>query len=557
MTQTKFFRWTLLLCLSGATSPLAAQGVGEKAKKVEQMQVLKTDGKVLRITVDGKEQQIPWVINPSLRPDVFETSGEEVVFRSKIDTIRFNVAKEGCYDFVVVTHQGDSAMTRIKWVSANPLEEPSRDMLKRSAGGLLSKKQAQFDIDALVYTLSEVHPDMFSVCRQSEWFKSVNRVKQQLPDSVTTVELFKYAAPLVTKLGDGHTMLRFPFNDYFTSSTIRLPLFVNVKSDYTLRVRGCIDNLIPQDAEVLSINGKESRELIESMMDYASGERDFFRIERINSDISALFEMMYAADKYDVVYRMKDSKKKLEVTLHPTTWAELLPRMPKKKEQARVPDYSFKVDEKKKVAVMDFRSFNNPQRMKMFADSMFVTLREKGIKNLIIDLRNNGGGNSMVGDVLFRYISPKPFKQMGKALVRVTPTTIRLTGRTQMVPGWSFYNDESKGNLIPPLTKEEGHYEGSVYLLISHHTFSSAGSFAWAFKEFGMGTVIGEESGGMNVSFGDIIYYKLPVSGLSCTISFKRFWQYGADEKEIHGTLPDYAVPQEDALAKAFQLIKK
>ena len=84
----------------------------------------------------------------------------------------------------------------------------------------------------------------------------------------------------------------------------------------------------------------------------------------------------------------------------------------------------------------------------------------------------------------------------------------------------------------------------SVYLLISHHTFSSAGSFAWAFKEFGMGTVIGEESGGMNVSFGDIIYYKLPVSGLSCTISFKRFWQYGADEKEIHGTLPDYAVPQ-------------
>ena len=195
--------------------------------------------------------------------------------------------------------------------------------------------------------------------------------------------------------------------------------------------------------------------------------------------------------------------------------------------------------------------------MKMFADSMFVTLREKGIKNLIIDLRNNGGGNSMVGDVLFRYISPKAFKQMGKALVRVTPTTIRLTGRTQMVPGWSFYNDESKGNLIPPLTKEEGHYEGSVYLLISHHTFSSAGSFAWAFKEFGMGTVIGEESGGMNVSFGDIIYYKLPVSGLSCTISFKRFWQYGADEKEIHGTLPDYAVPHEAALAKAFQLIKK
>ena len=142
------------------------------------------------------------------------------------------------------------------------------------------------------------------------------------------------------------------------------------------------------------------------MMDYASGERDFFRIERINTDFSALFEMMYAADKYDVVYRMKGSNKKLEATLYPTVWAELLPRMPKKKEQTRVQDYSFRVDEKKNVAIMDFRSFNNPQRMKMFADSMFVVLRDKGIKNLIIDLRNNGGGNSLVGDILFRYISP-------------------------------------------------------------------------------------------------------------------------------------------------------
>ena len=71
--------------------------------------------------------------------------------------------------------------------------------------------------------------------------------------------------------------------------------------------------------------------------------------------------------------------------------------------------------------------------MKVFADSMFTFLREKGIKNLIIDLRNNGGGDSQVGDVLFRYISHQPFKQMGKTLVRVTPTTQRLMNNNQLV----------------------------------------------------------------------------------------------------------------------------
>ena len=88
-------------------------------------------------------------------------------------------------------------------------------------------------------------------------------------------------------------------------------------------------------------------------------------------------------------------------------------------------------------------------------------------------------------------------------------------------------------------------------------TFSSASSFAWAFRHFGMGTVVGEETGGMSVSFGDILPYRLPVSGLVCTVSWKRFWLYGADENDIHGTLPHYAVPQEEALDKALELIGK
>lgn len=87
--------------------------------------------------------------------------------------------------------------------------------------------------------------------------------------------------------------------------------------------------------------------------------------------------------------------------------------------------------------------------------------------------------------------------------------------------------------------------------------FSSAGSFAWAFKVCGMGTVVGEETGGMNVCYGDILQYRLPVSKLSTSVSFKRFWQFRADENDIHGTLPDVAVPAADALDRAMRLVKK
>lgn len=119
-----------------------------------------------------------------------------------------------------------------------------------------------------------------------------------------------------------------------------------------------------------------------------------------------------------------------------------------------------------------------------------------------------------------------------------------------------FYEIPSE-EFIKPLTKEEGHYDGNVILLTSNHTFSSAGSFAWAFKECGIGPVIGEETGGMNVCYGDILGYRLPISKMLCSISFKRFWQMNADENDIHGTIPDIEVPASEALDTALKQIRK
>lgn len=68
-----------------------------------------------------------------------------------------------------------------------------------------------------------------------------------------------------------------------------------------------------------------------------------------------------------------------------------------------------------------------------------------------------------------------------------------------------------------------------------------------------MGKIIGEESGGMNVTFGDVASYTLPFSQLQCGVSWKRFYHYGADDRDIHGTLPDVEVPADQALDYTFQ----
>lgn len=521
-----------------------------------QKPVLRTGKNNLEMILDGKRIDGGWHVMPEINPDILETSAQEVIFASDIDTLVVDYLKEWeSMEFDIIKTDGAVAHVRIDRTSANPFENPNPKLLEISPSGLLSKEQAQFDIDALIYTLSQVHPDIFSICRQEDLLRAVNRAKAQLPDSVSKMQLYQAAAPLVAMIGDGHTNLVFPFNSVFNSELLRMPVYVNVLPDRTLKCTSSLDSIIPRGAKILSINNVDADSIIQAMMPYVSGERPHFKLSRINTSFTALHQMLFPAEKYTVRYTLPDSREILTHTFPAVKWDEIKKRCPSTRKKRKNYNYAYEIYPEKNVAVMDFLSFKDYSRMEHFADSMFRDLKEKKIGNLIIDIRNNGGGASSVGDIILRYISPEPFVQMDKALVRVTPLTAKLMNNPDIRPMLTFY-DSDTSEYINPRTAEEGHYDGNVYLLTSNRTFSSAGSFSWAFKECSMGTVIGEETGGMNVCYGDILMYKLPVSGLSTSISFKRFWQLRADENDIHGTIPDIAVPAEQALDKAFEIIR-
>lgn len=523
---------------------------------VAQKRIFHTGADKVDLILDGNKSDGGWRVAPQLNPDVLETTAERIGFVSDRDSLFIDNLKEWeSFDFVIVTDKGDSANVRIDRVSANSFENPNPRLLKVADSGKLSKEQALFDIDALIYGLSQIHPDIFSVCRQIDFFRVLNDVKKSLPDSVTPVQLYKAAAPVVAMIGDGHTSLSFPAKSMFTPEYKRFPVYVDVLPDRSIVCTSSLDSIIGRGDRIVSVNNVSADSIIDSMMHYVSGERTHFKLTRIDVLFNRLFHMLYEADSYEVAYMPKGSKKVLKHTFPATLFSEIKKRCPTTKTGKKYEDYSYIADSLNNVAVMDFRSFSDKDRMKQFADSMFADLKNKNITNLIIDIRNNGGGNSGVGDILLRYISPEPFVQMDKGIARVTPLSAKLIGR-DIDPVFSFWEADTS-DFIKPRTAEEGHYSGKVYLLISNRTFSSAGSFSWAFKECRMGSVIGEESGGMNVAYGDILPYQLPVSKMKVYVSFKRFWQLRADENDIHGTIPDIEVPAEKALAEAMKLVRK
>lgn len=421
---------------------------------------------------------------------------------------------------------------------------------------MLSKEQVIEDIDSLVYTISEVHPDMFSVCGQGEFFGMVSDLKQALPDSVSVCQLYLILQPIIVKLGDGHTSLWFPW-DEVKDNTLRFPLHVTPTRDNKLYVDFSVDNKIPLGSEIIKINGVTVDEIFEKMMCYQSGETEAFRSQRVRDTFTELLFILYSADSYDIEYKEPGRRKILKATLG-TCENHVLAEWEKKNlPSSSIFDdepYSFKVLPEKNVAIMDFNRCQDPEKMEAFADSMFRMLRDDNIRNLIIDVRRNGGGDTEVGDNLLKYLSPKPFYQFEMGAFRGTPTVKNLADWPVNI-GW-YYHKIIDEELIQPKTSDEGHFIGNVYLLTSNRTYSAANSFSWAFKEFGIGKVVGEETGGVCVSFGEYVSYYMPNSHIQATISSSRVWQYGADEKNIHATYPDYRVPAEQALDKALKLCK-
>lgn len=125
---------------------------------------------------------------------------------------------------------------------------------------------------------------------------------------------------------------------------------------------------------------------------------------------------------------------------------------------------------------------------------------------LVIDVRENGGGDSGNGYKLLAMLTDKPFNGSRWQTRQYLPT-YRAWGR----PEGTYAEDASE---MQP--DGERHYAGPVLLLTSARTYSAAEDFVVAFDAMQRGRIVGEPTGG---STGQPLLFKLPGGGTAriCT----------------------------------------
>lgn len=195
---------------------------------------------------------------------------------------------------------------------------------------------------------------------------------------------------------------------------------------------------------------------------------------------------------------------------------------------ARSGYHDIKPDEGMSFTVMNgigylvINNFEDSKYIQRF-DSLFTQINTT--KGLIIDIRNNGGGNSFIGDQILTRLINKPFQGLGYRIPKYIS-----------IPGKGVQWDEEAADGIQPNGKL--YYAKPVILLVSARTFSAAEDFAATFDYIKRGKLIGQITGG---STGQPVTFNLPGGGSARVCGKHNFYPDGKEFVGV-GIQPDIVV---------------
>lgn len=403
---------------------------------------------------------------------------------------------------------------------------------------------------------------------REEWEAEYKKLLIFVQETADDYEYYRHLIRLCAMLKDGHTNVYYPeavqaklYNTYFGDYRLFMTN-INGKAVVT-RVNLSKKEEIPIGTEVVAVNGQPTAEYLEEYVKpYISSSTD-----HILDDWAV--QRMFQAPKgssFEITFKLpKGATKTLILTHDETTEKEVYPPF----EDWQLLEFKW-IDPQ--IAYVALNSFDNPKIDTLFIEKLPELYKAK---KLIVDLRNNGGGNTNIGTEILQYLTHDTLLYGSRSRSRDHIPTLKAWGQ------WT----EPKDTLDDPWAKkallsyQNAYYYDFPYepdtaraeaarivvptvLLIGHNTASAAEDFLiYADNQEHM-IKIGEPTFG---STGQPMMFELPGGGSAriCTKEDtypdgRKFVGYGVQpDILVHKTLSDYQQGKDPVLERAIQFLQK
>ena len=378
-------------------------------------------------------------------------------------------------------------------------------------------------------------PDVNWDAAYLEFLPKVRRTK-------STIEYYRVLQEMSARLRDGHTDVTVPNeikDEISAKPAIRTRLIedkvmITEIYDPVLRQYG-----IETGQEIIEIDGIPVKQYAEQRVKpYQSVSTkqmlDWFAYE---------LRLLGGSSKIPVKLTVKDvGGKTFEKTLNRLTGAE------RAKFSKSPPPFEFKVLPGN-VAYVALNTFGDNQAAEMFEKNFDEIAKSNA---LIVDVRENGGGNSGVGYRVLSHLTDKPFSTWG-GYMRQLNSTVRAWGQPQSLSGAEI------GGEVSPNGKKL--YAKPVIVLTSPRTASAAEDFTVAYSQMKRGLIIGEPTAG---STGQPLHFSLPGGGAARVTTMRLRFRDGREfigkgvqpDKAVFPTIADFRAGRDTVLEAARAQLK-
>ncbi len=449
----------------------------------------------------------------------------------------------------------------------------------------LSATELTEDFSILKGALEANHPSMYWYTSKDSIEWAFNTVLNSITDSMNEQTFRNKLAWAVSKIRDGHTTVRFSrrYNNAISKSKLPVfPLALKAWKDSLVVLASAFrgDSVFTRGTIILSINDRSPREILDSMFQFIStdGYADNFKNQVVSFNFGVHYANAFGLDSLHkisfvdsngmqrtVMIRNYDPKTDTVSRKGRRPAPVVVPTRRERKDAERLSRRSITIDTPLNTAYIRLATFSSG-KLKQFFRRSFRTIHKQGISNVVLDLRENGGGNIMNSTRLTQYLVDKPFKLADTvaAISRrfrygdyIRPSlaykiSMFFTSRRKRADGrYHFAYFENK--TFKP--KKKHHFNGDVYLIQGGYSFSATTLFINSIKGQQNVTVVGEETGGG--SYGNSAVHLpqiiLPNTKIRVVLPIYRLVMDASKPKTGRGIFPDILVdPSSVALKEGY-----
>ena len=410
-------------------------------------------------------------------------------------------------------------------------------------------------------------------------------LKNNLDVDLTYQEFYREICAMVAKIKCQHTVATpesstlnqiikrgkfFPLPVYWEFDTLKAYAEADFSSEVSL----------PMGTRILSINGLSVESIYSTLIPYFPSDGDILTNKHSRLEHGFDFQLWYyllidQSSSY-IVELENTTGERFSKTYNPVTlreWTRNYRKYISQKDQEvrKLTDHYVVIEKKNRstpiryeflsddVALLTLGNFLS-QEFNAVVSEAFKRLKEKKSNNLIIDVRNNGGGDDRKGAYLFTYLINEPTKYFDSIYANaIIPDTAFLFEHTDKNVDWFMGNRKkvylmedgrlaTKPEFDPGLLVQQPHensFQGNVYILMNGRSASTTAEFTAAVHFNNLATFIGEESGGAyhGGHGGDFAALSLPNTSIEVQIPLAKYVMNSKEDRFVErGTIPDYVI---------------